>query len=67
MPKIVTIICPICENAIEIPEYNKVTRSDALGAHLKKEHSVHWRLPLAAAPGDSQGLRDYYKVPPEAY
>jgi len=36
----VTITCPICGKVIEIPEYNKVTRSDALGEHLKKEHPL---------------------------
>ena len=35
---VVTVICPICGKEIEVPEYNAVTRSDALREHLKKEH-----------------------------
>ena len=35
---VVSVICPICHKEIEIPEYNAVTRSDALRDHLKKEH-----------------------------
>jgi predicted nucleic acid-binding Zn ribbon protein len=37
----VTVICPICGKEIEVPEYNAVTRSDALREHLKKEHPKH--------------------------
>jgi len=47
----VTITCPICGKVIEIPEYNKVTRSDALGEHLKKEHVGHPRLPQVTIEG----------------
>jgi len=47
----VTITCPICGKEIEIPEYNKVTRSDALGEHLKKEHAGHPRLPQVTIEG----------------
>jgi len=36
---------------IEIPAYNKVTRSDALGEHLKKEHVGHPRLPQVTIEG----------------
>jgi predicted nucleic acid-binding Zn ribbon protein len=38
---VVTVICPICGKEIEVPEYNAVTRSDALREHLKKEHPYH--------------------------
>ena len=47
----VTITCPICGKVIEIPEYNKVTRSDALGEHLKKEHAGQPRLPQVMIAG----------------
>jgi antirestriction protein ArdC len=47
----VTITCPICGKVIEIPEYNKVTRSDALGEHLKKEHAGQPRLPQVMIEG----------------
>jgi len=36
--KLVTVTCPICGEVIEIPEYNAVTRTDALRRHIEKEH-----------------------------
>jgi len=33
-----TVECPLCGKPVEIPEYNKVTRSDALVAHIASEH-----------------------------
>lgn len=59
---IVTITCPICGKVIEIPEYNKVTRSDALGAHLKKEHAGHPRAPSLLAQVTIEGGEP---VPPQ--
>ncbi|GAJ00291.1 unnamed protein product, partial [marine sediment metagenome] len=35
------VICPICGKEIEIPEYDRVTRSEALRKHIEKEHSHH--------------------------
>ncbi len=37
--KAVTVTCPICHKVIEIPEYNRTTRSDALKRHMEKEHT----------------------------
>ena len=37
--KVVTVTCPICGKVIEVPEYNSVTRSEALRRHMKKEHT----------------------------
>jgi len=34
----VTVKCPICKDEVEIPQYNAVTRTDALTDHIKKEH-----------------------------
>ncbi|MDD4985066.1 MAG: ArdC family protein [Dehalococcoidales bacterium] len=34
----VTVTCPICHKVIEIPEYNGMTRSDALKRHIDREH-----------------------------
>lgn len=34
----VTVTCPICHKVIEIPEYQDVTRSDALKRHIDREH-----------------------------
>lgn len=36
--KVVTVICPLCGKEIEIPEYNAVTRSEALRRHIEREH-----------------------------
>lgn len=36
--ELTTVICPICEKPIEVPEYDSVTRSDALKEHIEKEH-----------------------------
>jgi len=41
----VTITCPICGKVIEVPEYNRVTRTEALKKHIEKEHPVS-RLPF---------------------
>ena len=38
---VASVICPICKKVIKIPQYNVVTRSDALKEHLKREHSKH--------------------------
>ncbi len=35
---VVIVVCPICSTEIDIPEFNFVTRTDALIEHLKKEH-----------------------------
>jgi uncharacterized membrane protein (UPF0127 family) len=34
-----TVKCPICQKEIKIPEYDRVTRSEALIKHLETEHS----------------------------
>jgi endogenous inhibitor of DNA gyrase (YacG/DUF329 family) len=36
--KTVTVTCPICGREIEIPEYGRTTRSDALKRHIDLEH-----------------------------
>jgi predicted nucleic acid-binding Zn ribbon protein len=36
---VVTVTCPICGKVIEIPQYNSVTRTEALRRHIEKEHS----------------------------
>jgi endogenous inhibitor of DNA gyrase (YacG/DUF329 family) len=36
--KAVTVTCPICGREIEIPEYGRTTRSDALKRHIELEH-----------------------------
>ena len=35
-----TTICPLCFEVIEIPEYNSISRTDALKAHLNREHGL---------------------------
>jgi len=34
----VTVKCPLCGKEIEVPEYNSITRSDALVGHITSEH-----------------------------
>jgi len=36
--KAVTVTCPICGREIEIPEYGRTTRSDALKRHIEQDH-----------------------------
>jgi len=45
-----TVTCPICGKVIDIPEYDSVTRSEALKRHIEREHTsqVAGRL---ASPG----------------
>lgn len=35
---LVTVTCPICNKVIAIPDYNSVTRTDALRRHIDLEH-----------------------------
>jgi len=56
----VTVTCPICHKEIEIPEYNNVTRSDALKRHIDREH----RSPVKAYP-HTLSIRGGEKVPPQ--
>ena len=37
--RVVTVTCPICGREIEIPDYGKVTRTDALKQHIRIYHS----------------------------
>ena len=37
--KKVTVKCPLCEAVIEIPEYDRLTRSEAIRKHIEAEHS----------------------------
>lgn len=34
------VACPICGKIIEVPEYDKISRSDALRKHIEKEHPI---------------------------
>ena len=42
-----TVKCPICKQVIEILEYDRVTRSEALRKHIEAEHAHHspWPTP----------------------
>ncbi len=39
-PGRITVWCPICEKDIEIKEYNRVTRPEALRKHIEEEHKI---------------------------
>ena len=34
----VTVECPLCGKSVDVPEYNAITRSDALVGHIAAEH-----------------------------
>ena len=34
----VTVTCPVCGKVIEVPEYNSMTRTEALRRHIEREH-----------------------------
>lgn len=36
-----TVTCPLCSDVIEIPEWDKVSRSEALRKHLQEKHGRH--------------------------
>lgn len=38
-PEPVTVTCPLCGEVIEIPLYDSMDRTDALIAHIRKEHA----------------------------
>jgi len=38
MEKVVTVQCPLCHDAVEIPEYDRITRTDALAGHFVTAH-----------------------------
>lgn len=35
---VVTVTCPICNKVVEVPDYNSMTRTDALRRHIDLEH-----------------------------
>lgn len=37
----ISVTCPICGEVIEIPEWDKVSRSEALRKHLEEKHKHH--------------------------
>ena len=42
----VTVVCPLCDKPVEIAEYNKITRTDALVGHIAAEHVSKIMPPL---------------------
>jgi len=65
--KVVTVTCPICGKVIEIPDYNAVTRSEALRRHVEKEHTSKVGLhpqALMIEDGELIPWRDRHLVDP---
>ena len=54
----ITVKCPICGKEIEVPEYDRVSRSEALRKHIKKEHGGHHSMWLS--PEQRKGLEEKY-------
>ncbi len=57
---VVTVICPIpgCHKVIEVPEYDSMTRTDALREHLRKEHPLLAQLIIEGGEPVSPQYRD---------
>lgn len=36
----VTVKCPLCGDEVEVPEYDSMTRTDALLGHIASAHAV---------------------------
>ncbi len=34
----ITVNCPLCDQSVEIPGYNSITRTDALVGHIAAAH-----------------------------
>jgi len=49
----VTVECPLCGKSVPIPEYNLITRTDALAGHIVTEHVSKIR---PATPGEGPPL-----------
>ncbi|GAI69318.1 unnamed protein product, partial [marine sediment metagenome] len=45
-----TVQCPICHEVIEIPQYDSVSRSDALTKHIEEEHTGYTAKPTGGNP-----------------
>jgi hypothetical protein len=46
----VTVECPICHEMVEVPHYDKVSRSNALTKHIEKEHTGYMARPTGGNP-----------------
>ena len=48
----ITVTCPLCNAVVEVPEYDKLTRTDALIAHIITSHASQLRpaTPLEGPP-----------------
>ena len=48
----IIVSCPLCDETIQIPKYNAITRSDALAGHMVTTHvsQVRPATPLEGPP-----------------
>jgi len=48
----ITVECPLCHKLVELPEWDNITRSDALAGHLVSVHGSKARpaTPLEGPP-----------------
>ena len=72
---VVTVTCPICRKIIEIPDYSRTTRSEALKQHIDQEHSSSSRRYSPAVlrdegemiPFQYHDLLGWIDIPPVSY
>ena len=50
---VVTVKCPLCDDVLEVPDYDSVTRSDILSGHIATKHISRIR---PATPGEGPPL-----------
>jgi hypothetical protein len=48
---LVTVKCPLCGKEIPIPDYDHITRTEALAKHLREEHPMHPLLAQVTVEG----------------
>lgn len=46
----VTVECPLCGEVVEVPEYDSITRTDALVGHIVTKHASR-ALPMPPTQG----------------
>lgn len=57
-----TVTCPICGDVIDIPEYDSVTRTDALKQHIKLMHGYGEGNPIGRTGIEQIAARTADKV-----
>lgn len=59
MLNIVTVHCPLCDDDVEVPDYDSMTRTDALAGHIISAHASKIR---PATPKEGPPLPHGFKI-----